>query len=128
MGVAHQVGHLVGEAGQLVVELLDLVGAHPQHRVRVLANLRQGDTTACSLLRVELSLVPLVVAVVFFRGSAALRRHDTSLVTPHRTSVTQWGDQSDCGSTSTTALTPARRIAGAAAARSWPAREASARG
>ena len=55
--VAHQVRHLVGEPGQVVVELLDLVGAHPQHRVRVLADLREGDATACSLLRVELSLV-----------------------------------------------------------------------
>ena len=32
-------------------------------------------------VRVELSLVPLVAAVDFFRGSAALRLHETSLVT-----------------------------------------------
>ena len=76
VGVAHQVRHLVGEAGQVVVEPLDLVGAHPQHRIRVLANLREGDTTACFLLRVELSLVPLLAAVSVLPGSAALRRHD----------------------------------------------------
>ena len=68
VGVAHQVRHLVRETRQVVVELLDLVGAHPQHRVRVLANLREGDTTARFLLRVELSLVPLVAAVYLFRG------------------------------------------------------------
>ena len=78
MGVAHQVRHLVDEAGELVVELLDRSAPHPQHRVWVLADLRERDADGVRVLRVELSLVRHLVAVVF-RESAALRRHGASL-------------------------------------------------
>ena len=53
------------------------------------------------------------------------------LAQPSRSASTSWvstSSQRVCGSTSTTAVRPARRMAGAAAESSRPAREASARG
>ena len=112
--VVHQVRHLLGQAREVVVELLHLAGAHPQHRVRVLADLRERDASARAILRVELPLVDLVPALWC--------RRDTAVRHARECSQTVWG------STSTTALTPARRIAGAAAASTRPAAAASARG
>ena len=112
--VVHQVRHLLGEAGEVVVEQLDLARAHPQDRVRVLADLGEREPAARAILRVELPLVDLVAA--FRRGRNLAVGH------ARECSQTVWG------STSTTALTPARRIAGAAAASTRPAAAASARG
>ena len=104
----HQVRHLLGEAGEVVVEQLDLARAHPQDRVRVLADLGEREPAARAILRVELPLVDLVAA--FRRGRNLAVGH------ARECSQTVWG------STSTTAFTPARRIAGAAAAKHPPRR------
>ena len=42
--------HPLGEPRELVVERLDLVGPHAQHRVAVLADLRQRDLAPRPLL------------------------------------------------------------------------------
>ena len=39
LGVVHETDHALGHADELLVEALDLVRAHPQHRVAVLAHL-----------------------------------------------------------------------------------------
>ena len=52
--VFHQLPHPVDQPQQVVVELLDAPRLHPQHRIRILANLRQGEPAPGSLLGIEL--------------------------------------------------------------------------
>src|SRR5215210_6672830 len=101
----HQRCHPLGELTQIAVELLDVVGAHPQHRVRVLANLGERDPAPRLERRFQLFVANLL-------GFGHLGECNQ----------TSWG------STSTTTVKSAFRIAGAAADRSWLARDASSRG
>jgi len=50
----HQVLHPLDQPPEIVVETLDLVCAHPQHRIGVLADLRQREPPARLALGVEL--------------------------------------------------------------------------
>ncbi len=79
--VVHQLGHPLREPREVLVETVDLVRAQPQHRVRVLPDLRQRDPAPRLDLCVEL-LVALVVGVLVLRLVVHLRRG-------HRASVTR---------------------------------------
>ena len=112
--VLHQPPHPLDEPLEVVVEVLHLLGAQLQHRIGPLADLRERHPAADLALAVELLVVDLAVVVVVVlvaHGRQCRQRR-------HR----------PCGSTSTTTLRPALRIAGAAAARARPARAASAPG
>ena len=61
LGVVHDADHPLGQPRELLVERLDLVGAHPQHRVAVLADLRQRQLAPCALLGA-------IVLIVLVRG------------------------------------------------------------
>ena len=75
VGVVHQREHPLGELLQLLVERLDLVGPHPQHRVAVLADLRERDLApgAPLGLLVAIVLVVLVLVVVTRRARGRAR-------------------------------------------------------
>ena len=64
VGVVHDADHPLGEPRELLVERLDLVGAHPQHRVAVLADLRERQLAPRPLLGA------LVLIVLVRRGRA----------------------------------------------------------
>ena len=105
----HQRGHPLDQPAQVLVETLDLVRAHPQDRVRVLPDLRQRQPPPRFALRVE--LLPFADLALLFN---LLLCHAEQFRRGYKL----------CGSTSTTAVRPALRIAGAAAASSFPARPA----
>ena len=70
VGVVHELEHPLGHVLQLVVERLDLLRAHPQHRVAVLADLRERELLADEPLGLGLRLgvgqldVVLVLVIV----------------------------------------------------------------
>ena len=64
LGVVHEAGHPLGQPRKLLVEGLDLVGAHPQDRVAVLADLRERDAAPRLQLGTIVVIVLVVVAVV----------------------------------------------------------------
>ena len=83
VGVVHERRHPLGEPGELLVEVLDLVGAHAQHRIAVLADLRERELAprlaarrvvvvvlvARAVLVVVVAVVVIVVALVRGRRS-----------------------------------------------------------
>ncbi len=67
----HEQEHPLGELRELLVEALDLVGAHPQDGIAVLANLRQRDLAPRAILGLapgswscSWSIVVIVVVIV----------------------------------------------------------------
>jgi hypothetical protein len=57
--VDHELLHPLDEPPEVVVELLDRAGHHPQGRIRVLADLSEREPASCRLLGVELFLLDL---------------------------------------------------------------------
>ena len=77
VGVVHEDQHPLREPRELLVEGLDLVGAHPQHRIAVLADLRQRDLPprlALRLLGVLLVAVVIVIVVIVIVVVVVVRR------------------------------------------------------
>ena len=62
LGVVHDADHPLRQPRELLVERLDLVGAHPQHRVAVLADLRERDLAPRALLGAIVVVVLVLVA------------------------------------------------------------------
>src|SRR5215203_504897 len=104
-GVLHQARHALDELLEIVVEVLHLLGLEPEHRIWVLANLGQGETTFGFGLRIELVGLDLALLGHVFEFSQTL-----------------------CGSTSTTAIRSAARIALEAEPSRRAARDATSRG
>ena len=111
---------------EIVVEVLDVVRFQAQHRIRVLPDLRERETASRDGFRIGLALdvVADVLGVRVDNLLVALVGHGASVLTASRANPCQ----KPCGSTSTTAVIPAARIAGAAAASSCPRRAATSRG
>jgi hypothetical protein len=61
--IRHQCRHPLDQPEEIVVERIDLAGGHPQHGIRVLADLRKREPPPRSLLRVELVIPDLSVFV-----------------------------------------------------------------
>src|SRR5690242_6405942 len=84
----HQLFHPLDEPAQIVVEALDLVRAHPQHRIGVLPDLRQREPSTRLAFRVELLFENLTLLFDVFvshgaslwtaKGSADPRRRPPS--------------------------------------------------
>ena len=68
VGVDHQLLHTVDELSQVVVEVLDRASGHLQGRIRVLADLRERQTTSRLLLGVELLFLDLSLDLRHFRS------------------------------------------------------------
>ena len=62
-GLAHEHEHPLGETTQVVVEPLHLVRAHPQHRIGVLADVRQRDAASNLALGIERTVARFCVRV-----------------------------------------------------------------
>src|SRR5262249_7495208 len=98
--VVHELAHAVDEALEVVVELRHLVRAHPQDGIAELPDLGERELSSSPCLGVELFILD------HFAFDLLLLGHPAS-VRPVRRRQTSWG------STSTTAVRPSRRIAGA---------------
>src|SRR5207344_371274 len=57
LGVVHQLDHPLAHGAKLVVDLLDLLRAHPEHWIAVLTNLGERDLLPNEPLGLRLSLL-----------------------------------------------------------------------
>ena len=126
--VVHQRDHALDETAKVVVELLDVVRLQAERGIAVLADLRECELLSrvgfgtrlrvlvgLGLVEVLVIVVVLVVVVVGHSGASVVTRQGTR-EDPLRVGGGRPAmDYKLCGSTSTTAVSPARRIAGAAA-------------
>src|SRR5262249_40990029 len=74
--IGHQHVHTLGQPAEVVVEHVDLCGLHPQRRVGVLADLREGEATPRFLLRISL------LARLLFEDLPVLLGHEPSVLRP----------------------------------------------
>src|SRR6185503_17703730 len=67
-GLRHEALHALDESGDRVVDLVDVVRLHAQHRIGVLANLGEREPTPSLTLGVELFAPDLTLDFAHFRA------------------------------------------------------------